>query len=245
MRTACSGMRARSRTRCARRTTVLIEAVQTAALLHDIGKLAIPDRLLHKPGPLTREEYEQVKLHAAIGADMLEGIDFAGPLARDRAPSSRELGRHRLPRRAVRRSHPVRRPAARDRRLLRRVDVGASLPEGAAARSRAQDDRRAARHELRSSGLRRLPARRAEPSRHHCPAAAGRGALVRVPAAHAEAGDEPRATTGPDLQDTAARLARLRAGRGAVRRRRARGLGDGGALRPGRAVRACCSGSPC
>ena len=43
---------------------VLIEAVQTAALLHDIGKLAIPDRLLHKPGPLTREEYEQVKQHA-------------------------------------------------------------------------------------------------------------------------------------------------------------------------------------
>ena len=59
---------------------VLIEAVRTAALLHDIGKLAIPDRLLHKPGPLTREEYEQVKLHAAIGADMLEGIDFPGPL---------------------------------------------------------------------------------------------------------------------------------------------------------------------
>jgi putative nucleotidyltransferase with HDIG domain len=60
---------------------ILIEAVQTAALLHDIGKLAIPDRLLHKPGPLTREEYEQVKLHAAIGADMLGGIDFPGPLA--------------------------------------------------------------------------------------------------------------------------------------------------------------------
>ncbi len=61
--------------------TVLIEAVQTAALLHDIGKLAIPDRLLHKPGPLTREEYEEVKHHAVIGAEMLEGIDFPGPLA--------------------------------------------------------------------------------------------------------------------------------------------------------------------
>jgi putative nucleotidyltransferase with HDIG domain len=60
---------------------LLIEAVQTAALLHDIGKLAIPDWLLHKPGPLTREEYEQVKHHAVIGAEMLEGIDFPGPLA--------------------------------------------------------------------------------------------------------------------------------------------------------------------
>jgi putative nucleotidyltransferase with HDIG domain len=60
---------------------ILLEAVQMAALLHDIGKLAIPDRLLHKPGPLTREEYEQVKLHAVIGADMLGAIDFPGPLA--------------------------------------------------------------------------------------------------------------------------------------------------------------------
>ena len=61
--------------------SLLIEAVQTAALLHDIGKLAIPDRLLHKPGPLTLDEYEQVKHHATIGAEMLEGIDFPGPLA--------------------------------------------------------------------------------------------------------------------------------------------------------------------
>jgi putative nucleotidyltransferase with HDIG domain len=60
--------------------SVLIEAVQTAALLHDIGKLAIPDHLLHKPGPLTVEEYELVKHHAAIGAEILEGLDFPGPL---------------------------------------------------------------------------------------------------------------------------------------------------------------------
>ena len=61
--------------------SALIEAVETAALLHDIGKLAIPDRLLHKPGPLTREEDKQVQHHAAIGADMLDGFDFPGPLA--------------------------------------------------------------------------------------------------------------------------------------------------------------------
>ena len=81
MRTACSGYASALAHEMCAADAVLIEAVQTAALLHDIGKLAIPDRLLHKPGPLTREEYEQVKLHAAIGADMLEGIDFAGPLA--------------------------------------------------------------------------------------------------------------------------------------------------------------------
>jgi len=59
----------------------LIEAVNTAALLHDIGKLAIPDRLLAKPGPLTREEYQLVKQHAVIGAEMLEGLMFNGPLS--------------------------------------------------------------------------------------------------------------------------------------------------------------------
>jgi putative nucleotidyltransferase with HDIG domain len=59
----------------------LIEAVTAAALLHDIGKLAIPDRLLYKPGPLTCEEYEQVKQHAVIGAEILEGIVGSGPLS--------------------------------------------------------------------------------------------------------------------------------------------------------------------
>jgi putative nucleotidyltransferase with HDIG domain len=59
----------------------LLHTIQTAALLHDIGKLAIPDRLLDKPGPLTSDEYDQVKQHAAIGADILSGVPFPGPLA--------------------------------------------------------------------------------------------------------------------------------------------------------------------
>jgi putative nucleotidyltransferase with HDIG domain len=59
----------------------ILHALESAALFHDVGKLAIPDRLLEKPGPLTLEEYLQVKQHAAIGADMLSGVAFAGPLA--------------------------------------------------------------------------------------------------------------------------------------------------------------------
>jgi putative nucleotidyltransferase with HDIG domain len=59
----------------------LLRAIETAALFHDVGKLAIPDRLLAKPGPLTREEYEQVKQHAAIGADLLAGLSLPDPLA--------------------------------------------------------------------------------------------------------------------------------------------------------------------
>jgi putative nucleotidyltransferase with HDIG domain len=59
----------------------LLEALDAAALLHDIGKLGIPDQLLHKPGPLTADEYAQVKQHAVIGADILSAMPFPGPLA--------------------------------------------------------------------------------------------------------------------------------------------------------------------
>jgi putative nucleotidyltransferase with HDIG domain len=59
----------------------MLEAIDAAALLHDIGKLGIPDRLLHKPGPLTAAEYAQVQQHATIGADILAPLPFAGPLA--------------------------------------------------------------------------------------------------------------------------------------------------------------------
>lgn len=56
-------------------------ALDVAALLHDVGKLGIPDRLLNKPGPLTPDEYDHVKLHAIIGADILSAVAFPGPLA--------------------------------------------------------------------------------------------------------------------------------------------------------------------
>jgi putative two-component system response regulator len=50
-----------------------IEIIRFAAPLHDIGKIAIPDHILLKPGPLTREEYEEVKLHVTVGASILAG----------------------------------------------------------------------------------------------------------------------------------------------------------------------------
>jgi HD-GYP domain-containing protein (c-di-GMP phosphodiesterase class II) len=59
----------------------MLEALDAAALLHDIGKLGIPDSVLLKPGPLTLDEYDQVKLHPIIGADILSAVSFAGPLA--------------------------------------------------------------------------------------------------------------------------------------------------------------------
>ena len=59
----------------------MLEAIDGAALLHDIGKLGIPDRLLQKPGPLTPDEYDLVKQHAILGADILSAMAFPGPLA--------------------------------------------------------------------------------------------------------------------------------------------------------------------
>ncbi len=57
-----------------------IRALRTGALLHDIGKLAVPDHILNKPGRLTPAEMEKIKIHAAVGASILESIGFSDPV---------------------------------------------------------------------------------------------------------------------------------------------------------------------
>ena len=57
-----------------------LKAIQAAALLHDTGKLAVPERILNKPGKLTAAEYETMKLHVDVGADILSSIDFPYPV---------------------------------------------------------------------------------------------------------------------------------------------------------------------
>ena len=62
-----------------------IELVRQAAFLHDIGKLAIPEAILHKPGKLSPIEYEFVKKHTDIGAELLastEGLKHLAPFVR-------------------------------------------------------------------------------------------------------------------------------------------------------------------
>jgi putative nucleotidyltransferase with HDIG domain len=57
-----------------------MRAIEAAALLHDVGKLAIPEHILNKPGRLTPAEFERMKSHARIGAEILSEVDFPYPL---------------------------------------------------------------------------------------------------------------------------------------------------------------------
>ena len=53
-----------------------LEALRAAALLHDIGKLAVPEYIISKPGKLTPEEFEKMKTHTIVGAEIVERIRF-------------------------------------------------------------------------------------------------------------------------------------------------------------------------
>lgn len=58
----------------------MIKALRTGALLHDIGKLAVPDHILNKPAALTPAEHEKTKIHVGVGASILEKVGFDYPV---------------------------------------------------------------------------------------------------------------------------------------------------------------------
>jgi len=57
-----------------------LQALETAAMLHDIGKLAVPDYILSKPDTLTQEELKKVRTHTLVGAAILEPVQFPWPV---------------------------------------------------------------------------------------------------------------------------------------------------------------------
>jgi putative nucleotidyltransferase with HDIG domain len=56
------------------------EALRAASVLHDIGKLAVPEHIISKPGRLTPEEFEKMKIHPIVGAEILEQVNFPYPV---------------------------------------------------------------------------------------------------------------------------------------------------------------------
>jgi diguanylate cyclase (GGDEF)-like protein/putative nucleotidyltransferase with HDIG domain len=57
-----------------------IKALHAGALLHDVGKLAVPDHILNKPGRLSEAEFEKMKIHTTVGAQILERVNFPYPV---------------------------------------------------------------------------------------------------------------------------------------------------------------------
>jgi diguanylate cyclase (GGDEF)-like protein/putative nucleotidyltransferase with HDIG domain len=57
-----------------------IQAIEAGAMLHDVGKLAVPDYIINKPGKLTRAEFEKMKIHTIVGAEILSQVKFPYPV---------------------------------------------------------------------------------------------------------------------------------------------------------------------
>jgi putative nucleotidyltransferase with HDIG domain len=62
------------------RNEMQIKAIQAAAVLHDTGKIAVPEAILNKPGPLNADEFAIMKQHASVGADIISSIKFPYPV---------------------------------------------------------------------------------------------------------------------------------------------------------------------
>jgi putative nucleotidyltransferase with HDIG domain len=59
----------------------LTELAHTAGLLHDIGRFALPDRVMERQGTLTEDDWDAIRLHPELGADMLQDLGVYGPVA--------------------------------------------------------------------------------------------------------------------------------------------------------------------
>ena len=112
------------------------ELAELSALLHDVGKIAVPDSILNKPGRLTVEEFAEMRKHPVHGARILANIQ--SPLVSAVLPGVQyhheKWDGSGYPEGLQRQRDPAARPAARRRRLSRRADLGARLSRAEAAR---------------------------------------------------------------------------------------------------------------
>ena len=119
-----------------------VQAVRTAALLHDVGNMAVPEHILSKPEALTPEEFERVKIHPRVGAEILRNVPFGAPVERARALPSRALGRPRLSRGLRGEDIPLGARILAIADCYSTLQARSSVPAGA---ERGRGDRRAAR----------------------------------------------------------------------------------------------------
>ena len=195
-----------------------LKGIEAAALLHDTGKLAVPEHILNKPGKLSEAEFEQMKRHVDVGADILSLVDFPYPVVPIVRCHHENWDGSWVPARRRRNRHSDWRANSVGGRLLRRADVGSSVSLGAQRRSGIRHPPRAPRHDVRAARGRHLHPRASRPGRADGVVSGAR----RAPADYAVGcGTEPGAAHG--------RSARGRVGRHP-------GLRQPGASRVGRRV---------
>jgi diguanylate cyclase (GGDEF)-like protein len=67
---------------CSLNDPIELKAIEISSLLHDIGKLAVDDYILNKPGRLSKQEFEKIKIHSAAGDEILQHVQFPFPVAK-------------------------------------------------------------------------------------------------------------------------------------------------------------------
>ena len=151
--------------------------LRRAALLHDIGKLAVSNRILDKPAALTASEYAAVREHPLITERILARVPGCEHLATIAGAHHERLDGARLPARHRRRRGDAADARARHRRRLRGADVGPAVPTGAQLGRRAGDDAARGPAPARPRGVRdaRGAARRAGARARAAGAARARG----------------------------------------------------------------------
>ena len=115
-----------------------IQGVKTAALLHDIGKLAVPEHILSKPGPLTQEEFQKIRIHPQVGAEIIAAVPFPYPVAPLILSHHERWDGKGYPHGLAGERHSDRRAHPDHRRLLRRGHDRASVSQGAEPRERGR-----------------------------------------------------------------------------------------------------------
>ena len=168
-----------------------------AAELHDVGKMAVPDEILQKPGPLDRRELDFIRQHTLVGERILAAAPALQPVARLVRASHERWDGSGYPDGLARRGDPAGRADHRGLRRLPRDDLGPGVP--AAGRALGGAGRAAAlrRHAVRPARRRRCSARRWRPG------AAARAPPVLGPADGDRLEPLPSALRDPAVDDRA------------------------------------------